>query len=70
MGTINTTKNIVNKTKKDIDVEPEEKVDTAISGADLSKTMSTVNNAFVKTQSSDTKVVKHVIRKSLKVNLK
>lgn len=71
MGTLNTTKNIVNKTKNDIDVESEEKIDTTLSGADLSKTMSTVNSAFVKKQNtSPEKVVKNVIKKSVKSNIK
>lgn len=64
MGTINSTKNIVNKVKNEtIVAEPS----GITSGADLSKTMSTVNNAFVKKQT--TNQVSHVnIKKSIKNN--
>lgn len=66
------TKNIVNKTKKEIDVGQDEIKPSESSNSDLSKTISTVNNAFVKVQNNapSVKEVKTNVKKFIKSNIK
>lgn len=67
------SKNIVNKTKKEIDVgmKQGEIKPSETSNSDLSKTLSTVNNAFVKKQNiaPSVKEVKTNVKKFIKSNI-